>query len=81
MCLLVRRLCTRGGFEEGVSLDVEMSRFIALVIEMGADAVDIGKTIYPHTTLIERIGMAAEVAHGSCMDLPPNSVVAWTACR
>jgi len=45
---------------------------IALAIEMGADAVDIGKTIHPHPTLGESIGMAAEVAHGSCTDLPPS---------
>jgi dihydrolipoamide dehydrogenase len=44
---------------------------IALAIEMGADAVDIGKTIHPHPTLGETIGLAAEVAHGSCTDLPP----------
>ena len=44
---------------------------IALAIEMGADAVDIGKTIHPHPTLGESIGMAAEVAHGSCTELPP----------
>ena len=44
---------------------------IALAIEMGADAIDIGKTIHPHPTLSESIGMAAEVAHGSCTDLPP----------
>ncbi len=44
---------------------------ISLAIEMGADAVDIGKTIHPHPTLGESIGMAAEVAHGSCTDLPP----------
>ena len=44
---------------------------IALAIEMGADAVDIGKTIHPHPTLGESIGMAAEVAHGSCTDLTP----------
>ena len=44
---------------------------IAFAIEMGADAVDIGKTIHPHPTLGESIGMAAEVAHGSCTDLPP----------
>ncbi len=44
---------------------------IALAIEMGADAVDIGKTIHPHPTLGESIGMAAEVAHGSCTDVPP----------
>ncbi len=46
---------------------------VALAIEMGADVVDIGKTIHPHPTLGESIGMAAEVAHGSCTDLPPVS--------
>ena len=45
---------------------------VVLAIEMGADAVDIGKTIHPHPTLGESIGMAAEVAHGSCTDLPPQ---------
>jgi dihydrolipoamide dehydrogenase len=44
---------------------------ITLAIEMGADAVDIGKTIHPHPTLGESIGMAAEIAHGSCTDVPP----------
>jgi dihydrolipoamide dehydrogenase len=44
---------------------------VALAIEMGADAVDIGKTIHPHPTLGESIGMAAEVAHGTCTDVPP----------
>jgi len=44
---------------------------VALAVEMGADAVDIGKTIHPHPTLGESLGMAAEVAHGSCTDLPP----------
>ena len=45
---------------------------IALAIEMGADAIDIGQTIHPHPTLGESLGMAAEVAHGSCTDLPPQ---------
>ena len=45
---------------------------IALAIEMGADAVDIGKTIHPHPTLGESMGLAAEVAHGSCTDVPPQ---------
>jgi len=45
---------------------------IALAIEMGADAVDIGTTIHPHPTLGESIGLAAEVAHGSCTDVPPQ---------
>lgn len=44
---------------------------IALAIEMGADGVDIGKTIHPHPTLGESIGMAAEVYEGVCTDLPP----------
>jgi dihydrolipoamide dehydrogenase len=44
---------------------------LALAIEMGADEVDIGKTIHPHPTLGESIGMAAEVAHGTCTDVPP----------
>lgn len=38
---------------------------------MGADAVDIGKTIHPHLTLGECISMAAQVSHESCTDLPP----------
>ena len=44
---------------------------IALAIEMGADAADIGHTIHPHPTLGESIGMAAEVFEGVCTDLPP----------
>lgn len=44
---------------------------ICLAIEMGADAVDIGRTIHPHPTLGESIGLAGEVAHGSCTDLMP----------
>ncbi|CAK7035922.1 dihydrolipoyl dehydrogenase [Saezia sanguinis] len=45
---------------------------IALAIEMGADAVDIGHTIHPHPTLGESLGMAAEVAEGTCTDMPPS---------
>jgi dihydrolipoamide dehydrogenase len=44
---------------------------IVLSVEMGADAVDIAKTIHPHPTLGESVGMAAEVAEGVCTDLPP----------
>ncbi|MDR2091895.1 MAG: dihydrolipoyl dehydrogenase [Azoarcus sp.] len=44
---------------------------ICLAVEMGATATDIGKTIHPHPTLCESIGMAAEVAEGVCTDLPP----------
>jgi dihydrolipoamide dehydrogenase len=43
---------------------------IALAIEMGADATDIGRTIHPHPTLGESIGMAAELYEGVCTDLP-----------
>ncbi len=44
---------------------------IVLAVEMGADAVDIGKTIHPHPTLSESVGMAAEIAEGVCTDVPP----------
>lgn len=44
---------------------------VALAIEMGADAIDMGKTIHPHPTLGESLGMAAEAAEGHCTDLPP----------
>jgi dihydrolipoamide dehydrogenase len=45
---------------------------IALAVEMGADATDIGKTIHPHPTTSESVGMAAEVFEGVCTDLPPQ---------
>jgi dihydrolipoamide dehydrogenase len=44
---------------------------LALAVEMGADVVDIARTIHPHPTLGESVGMAAEVAEGVCTDLPP----------
>jgi Pyruvate/2-oxoglutarate dehydrogenase complex, dihydrolipoamide dehydrogenase (E3) component, and related enzymes len=45
---------------------------IALAIEMGCDAVDIGRTIHPHPTLGESIGLAAELFEGVCTDFPPQ---------
>src|SRR5574341_1183245 len=45
---------------------------IALAVEMGADATDVGKTIHPHPTTSESVGMAAEVFEGVCTDLPPQ---------
>jgi dihydrolipoamide dehydrogenase len=45
---------------------------VCLAIEMGADAADIGRTIHPHPTLGESIGMAAELYEGVCTDLPPQ---------
>lgn len=44
---------------------------VALAVEMGADVVDIAKTIHPHPTLGESVGLAAEAAEGTCTDLPP----------
>jgi dihydrolipoamide dehydrogenase len=44
---------------------------VCLAVEMGADATDIGKTIHPHPTLGESVGMAAELFEGVCTDLPP----------
>ncbi|MBA2127405.1 dihydrolipoyl dehydrogenase [Hyphomicrobium methylovorum] len=62
----------------GAIVGVEAGNLISevcLAIEMGADAVDIGKTIHPHPTLSESIGMAAEVFEGICTDLPPQKRV------
>ena len=42
---------------------------VALAIEMGCDAHDIGHTIHPHPTLSESVAMAAEVFDGSITDL------------
>jgi dihydrolipoamide dehydrogenase len=45
---------------------------LALAVEMGCDATDIGKTIHPHPTTSESVGMAAELFEGVCTDLPPQ---------
>ncbi|SEM08853.1 dihydrolipoyl dehydrogenase [Halomonas daqiaonensis] len=45
---------------------------LCLAIEMGCDPTDIGKTIHPHPTLGESVGMAAEMFEGVCTDLPPQ---------
>ncbi|WP_199091381.1 dihydrolipoyl dehydrogenase [Bosea sp. ASV33] len=45
---------------------------VCLAVEMGCEPADIGKTIHPHPTLGESIGMAAEVFEGHCTDLPPQ---------
>jgi dihydrolipoamide dehydrogenase len=44
---------------------------LALAVEMGSDATDVGKTIHPHPTVSESVGMAAELFEGVCTDLPP----------
>ncbi len=60
-----------GGAIVGTSAG-DMIGELALAIEMNADATDIGKTIHPHPTLGESIGMAAELFEGVCTDLPPQ---------
>ncbi|MFO1408509.1 MAG: dihydrolipoyl dehydrogenase [Steroidobacteraceae bacterium] len=42
---------------------------VALAIEMGADAADVGLTIHPHPTLSESVGLAAEAFEGTITDL------------
>lgn len=42
---------------------------VALAIEMGADAADIGLTIHPHPTLSESVAMSAEAFEGTLTDL------------
>ena len=44
---------------------------MALAIEMGADAVDLGHTIHPHPTLSETLNFAAEMFEGTITDLMP----------
>ena len=47
----------------------ELIAEVALAIEMGAEAADIGHTIHPHPTLSESVAMAAEVYEGTITDL------------
>jgi dihydrolipoamide dehydrogenase len=44
---------------------------IVHAIEMGSDATDLGRTIHPHPTLSESVGMAAEMFEGVCTDVLP----------
>jgi dihydrolipoamide dehydrogenase len=44
---------------------------VALAIEMGADAIDLGHTIHPHPTLSETVNFAAEMFEGTITDLMP----------
>ncbi len=43
-----------------------------LAHELGANAEDIAKTIHPHPTLSETVGLAAELAEGTITDLIPK---------
>jgi dihydrolipoamide dehydrogenase len=47
----------------------ELIAEIALAIEMGADAADVGLTIHPHPTLSETVAMSAEAFEGTLTDL------------
>ncbi|HXR51525.1 MAG TPA: dihydrolipoyl dehydrogenase [Steroidobacteraceae bacterium] len=47
----------------------ELISEVALAIELGADAADVGLTIHPHPTLSESVGMAAEALEGTLTDL------------
>ncbi|GAB4362463.1 MAG: dihydrolipoyl dehydrogenase [Gammaproteobacteria bacterium] len=42
---------------------------VALAIEMGCDAADIGLTVHPHPTLSETVAFAAEAFEGTITDL------------
>ena len=47
----------------------ELIAEVALAIEIGADAADVGLTIHPHPTLSESVGMTAEALEGTLTDL------------
>ena len=47
----------------------ELISEVALAIEMGADARDIGLTVHPHPTLSETVAFAAEAFEGTLTDL------------
>ena len=59
-----------GGAIVGVNAGDLISE-ICLAVELGADATDIGRTIHPHPTLGESVGLAAEFYEGVCTDLLP----------
>jgi len=46
---------------------------LALAIEMGCHATDLAKTIHPHPTLCESLGLAASIHDGACTELPKAS--------
>ncbi len=47
----------------------ELISEVALAIENGCDAADIGLTVHPHPTLSETVAMAAEACEGTLTDL------------
>ena len=57
-----------GGGVVGVNAGDLISE-VALAIEMGCDAEDVGLTIHPHPTLSETVMMACEILEGTVTDL------------
>jgi len=57
-----------GGGIVGVSAG-DLIAEMALAIEMGADAADIGSTVHAHPTLSETVAFAAEAFEGTLTDL------------
>jgi dihydrolipoamide dehydrogenase len=47
----------------------ELIAEIALALELGADVTDVARTIHPHPTLSETVGLAAELADETITDL------------
>ncbi len=47
----------------------ELIAEVALAVELGADAADVGLTIHPHPTVSESVAMAAEAFEGTLTDL------------
>ncbi|MGK5683830.1 dihydrolipoyl dehydrogenase [Actinoplanes sp. URMC 104] len=47
----------------------ELVAEVALAIELGADAADVGLTVHAHPTLSETVGLAAEAFEGTITDL------------
>jgi len=67
--LETHRLVGRGIVSTGAG---DLTSELALAVEMSVDATDIGKTVHPHPTLGESVGMAAELYEDVCTDMPPQ---------
>jgi len=51
----------------------DLTAEVAVAIQMGCDATDLGHTIHPHPTLSETVNFAAEIFEGTITDrLPPR---------
>ena len=63
------RISYSGGAPTGSASEAE---YLELSVTRRCEPADIGKTIHPHPTLSESIGMSAEAFEGVCTDLPPQ---------